>query len=88
MILRVRYGSEDKRRGWIGDKITAFAEILRNNAIPDEKIHLASAQLHEVIKLFALTTKHHGFKEEQEWRVVYLSDRDEEDKLKGMLGLL
>ena len=86
LILRVRYGSEDQRRGWIRDKITAFAEILERSAVPDEKIHLASAQLHEVIKLFALTTKHHGFEEEQEWRVVYLSDRDEENKLKDMLG--
>lgn len=40
----------------------------------------------ERLKLFALFTKHDGFKEEKEWRVVYLSERDTGKKLRSMLG--
>lgn len=86
LILRVKYGSAEERLAWIEQKIAEFAEILTKNDIPDEQIHLAASQLHEVIKMIALTTKYHGFKEEREWRVVYLSDRDDEDKLKDMLS--
>ena len=40
--------------------------------------------LFERIKLFALFSKHRGFREEREWRVVYAPDRDREQKLASM----
>ena len=83
-ILRVHYGSLDKRFEWLDDIASAFANILTENEIPNDKIFLAAHALFERIKLFALSTKHDGFKEEKEWRAVYLSDRDDEGKLKPM----
>ena len=35
--------------------------------------------------MFALFTKHHGFKEEKEWRIVYHPDNDREKKFSHML---
>lgn len=40
----------------------------------------------ERIKIFVLFTKHSGFKEEKEWRVVYLKERNEDPELDKMLG--
>ena len=50
--------------------------------LPDEQIYLATRALFDRIKLFALSTKHDGFKEEKEWRAVYMSDRDDAGRLK------
>jgi hypothetical protein len=74
----------DKRFEWLDNIASAFAKILTENDIPNEKIFLAAHALFERIKLFALSTKHDGFKEEREWRAVYMSDRDDEGKLKPM----
>jgi hypothetical protein len=54
--------------------------------IPDDKLHVAAYALFERIKLFALFTKHRGFIEEDEWRIVYLPDRDREKKLEHMFN--
>ncbi len=52
--------------------------------IPDEKLHIAAYALFERLKLFAVFSKHHGFIEEDEWRIVYLPDRDKDKKLHPM----
>ena len=38
------------------------------------------------LKLFAIFTKHRGFEEEHEWRVVYLKDRDTENVFDKMFS--
>ena len=38
--------------------------------------------------MFALFTKHHGFHEEREWRIVYMSDRDHEQSFNKYFGHL
>ena len=38
------------------------------------------------MRLFALFTKHGGFAEEREWRVVYIKERDVHRKLYGSFG--
>ena len=54
--------------------------------MPDDKLHLAVWALFERIKLFALFTKHRGFAEEEEWRMVYMRDRDREKLFDRMFG--
>jgi hypothetical protein len=53
-----------------------FAEILGKSNIPDDKLSIGSYYFFQRLKLFAIFTKHRGFKEENEWRVVYIRDRD------------
>lgn len=84
VIARVHYGSEAQRFLWFDKIEKILAKILTENKIPDDKIYLVSAGVFERIKLFALFSKHAGFLEEQEWRVVYLSEKDVEGKLKPM----
>jgi Protein of unknown function (DUF2971) len=88
IFARVHYGSLGERFEWFDKIALTFAKVLTDNQIPDEKIHLASARIFDRIKLFALFSKHHGFSEEKEWRVVYMSERDAEGKLKPMLHYL
>ena len=53
-----------------------FGEILAKSEIPDDKLSIAAYYFFERLKLFAIFTKHRGFLEENEWRVVYMRDRD------------
>jgi len=85
IIANASYESADKRRQWIDEKLTKFAELLGKNNVPEDKLYLPIHQLFERLKIFAIFTKHHGFIEEREWRAVYLRERDINHKMDGML---
>ena len=85
-IARVHYASADDRIRWLGDKIKVWCEIVRASGIPDDKLYIAAYQLFNAIKFYALVSKHHGFQEEREWRVIYLPQRDTAGILKSCLG--
>jgi hypothetical protein len=76
IIANVHYGTTEARLNWLRLRITEFAEILGKSNIPDDKLYLGSYYFFQRLKLFAVFTKHRGFKEENEWRVVYMRDRD------------
>jgi Protein of unknown function (DUF2971) len=76
IIARVVYASTEDRRKWIADKIELLANLIREHAIPDDKLHVPVFAFFERLKMFALFTKHPGFSEEREWRAVYLPERD------------
>ena len=84
IVGSVSYGRAEFRRTWLNSLVTTFAGILSSSDIHTEKLYLAAYSLFERIKLFALFSKHHGFKEEEEWRVVYMPDRDRDKKLEPM----
>jgi len=86
ILAKVHYGSNDERLEWINQKLVDFASILSRSQVPDDKLQGAAFWLFERLKQFALFSKHHGFREEQEWRVVYMRNRDPEDRLKPMFG--
>jgi hypothetical protein len=76
IFARVQYASTEERTNRLQRLTTQFAKILGQTSIPDDKLYLGAYYFFERLKLFALFTKHHGFKEENEWRVVYMPDRD------------
>jgi hypothetical protein len=63
-----------------------IAAIISKSQIPDDKIYLIAKTTFERLKLFALFSKHIGFAEEDEWRIVYMPDRDTTERLKPMLN--
>ncbi len=69
---------------WLNNLLSKFEKILKEANIPDDKLYLSAYWLFERIKLFALFTKHRGFNEEDEWRIVYMPERDTEKKLEPM----
>jgi hypothetical protein len=85
IVSTVTYASHEARLRWINEKLSTLAEALRSEHVLDDELHVAAYQLLERLKIFALFTKHHGFREECEWRIVYLSQRDPDKKLASML---
>jgi len=86
IISKVVYGSFDDRMEWFDKAASTVAEIISKHEFPDELIYQSAWALFERLKLFSLFTKHSGFEEEREWRIVYLSDRDQKNKLRPMLN--
>jgi len=76
LVRQVQYHSYEQSEAWMDRKLQAFAEALRRAGGPVEGMQDAAAALFERIKVFALFTKHRGFHEEREWRLVYLREQD------------
>ncbi len=82
----VNYGTGDERRSWIVAKIQELAEILKGRELTDEQLWYAAYFWIERLKSFSLFTKHSGFSEEDEWRIVYMVERDPNALFKEMYG--
>jgi hypothetical protein len=76
LFVKVKYGSERDRISWIEAALQKCMTTLATNRIPDDKLYLVAHQMFELMKLYSLTSKHPGFLEEEEWRIIYLPDRD------------
>jgi hypothetical protein len=74
------FGTTEERLDWVKAKVHLFAEILRQVNVPNEKLWVAAHAFFERIKMFAVFSKHRGFGEENEWRVVYMRDRDRDNE--------
>ncbi|WP_421376450.1 DUF2971 domain-containing protein [Paraburkholderia sp. DD10] len=85
IIGKVEYASRDERIERIDGIISVFCELLKAIHVPDEEIRFAAWTLFERLLIFTLYTKHTGFHEEQEWRIVYMQHRDQEGLLSKML---
>lgn len=84
IIARVHYSSSEERKNWLVMLMDRFAELLASVDIPNDKLHIPAFSLFERLKMFSLFTKHSGFSEEREWRVVYSPDRDKNKILEPM----
>lgn len=74
---KVFYASDEGRKHWLADMFRAGLDILKFASISDDKLHVVAISFFDVMKIFALLSKHKGFDEEKEWRIIYLPDRDE-----------
>jgi len=75
-IGQVHYLSYEQSEAWMAHKLDQFTAILRRHRPDPGRMALAARTLFERIKIFALFTKHRGFHEEREWRLVYLREQD------------
>jgi len=88
VLARVEYGTAQERRDWLVALINKFGAILVVENLPQEQLHVAACALLDRVKLFALFSKHEGFAEEREWRIVYMRDRDQTKVFDPMFGYL
>ena len=91
MIVRllwppVTYGSQDERRELIRAKILEVSHFIAENEVSDEDLFKLAYALFRRICLFAVFTKHSGFLEEDEWRLVYFKESDTDDRLHQYFG--
>lgn len=82
ILAPVHYASHDERRKWINNLAEQFTDILRDQKVAGRHEYIQAVYwLFQRLKMFALFTKHSGFAEEKEWRLVYFPDRDERKDL-------
>ena len=86
ILAKVAYGTKQQRINWLLDMANKAAGIISENAISSDLLPAVAHALFDRIKLFALFTKHIGFSEEREWRVVYMRDRDTAQHFDFMFG--
>jgi hypothetical protein len=75
-IGKVRYCAPDVRLKYLQGKLTEWASITAKQNLPDDQLYLAAYGAFYFIKVFALITKHIGFEEENEWRIIYVPELD------------
>lgn len=80
----VRYASGEERLDWINTKVDALSKAIADTEQTDQELYEAAFHWIERLKIFALFTKHKGFHEEQEWRIVYMHERDKDNLFKSM----
>jgi hypothetical protein len=85
LVRKVQYLSYEASEAWMDNKLQQFALALQRLGGTVDDMKVAAAALFERIKLFALFTKHRGFHEEREWRIVYLRELDREGLLTQQL---
>jgi hypothetical protein len=86
VMSKVFYGSISERNERLFQYCNQMAALLTANALPDNHLYLAAHTFFNRLKLFALFTKHKGFEEELEWRIVYRPELDTEKKFDPMFG--
>lgn len=86
IIAPVDYGTAEERRAWISERLDVLAAELKRQQVRKDGAPMAAAAFFERLKQFALFSKHRGFEEEKEWRVVHFRDRDSAGRLTAMFG--
>lgn len=86
LLDKVGYGTKEEREQWLRDKVIQTARIIDEITVPDEYLGMVAAALFERIKLMAVFSKHSGFLEENEWRLVYMAERDFQNKYESCLN--
>jgi hypothetical protein len=86
IFAKVDYLSMNDRLEKLQKIIVNWCHIVAKNQIPENLFYLAPTYLFDVLKFFSLTTKHKGFEEEREWRVIYMPERDVNGILKDNFG--
>lgn len=83
---KVHYATSDARKEWLTNKVSALAEQLARQEKTDLNLQAAAHYCFERLKLFSIFTKHIGFREENEWRAVYVRQRDKHNQLSNCLS--
>jgi len=86
IIGKVDYATREQRIEWIDSIIDIFSRLFVARNISDAELRAAALLLFERLLTFSLFTKHSGFHEEREWRVVYMGHRDSKKLLVNMIG--
>lgn len=84
----VVYATSAERIEWLNERVNALASAISCHAKTNQNMGLAAQSLFDRLRYFALFTKHKGFEEESEWRVVYTKQSDSNQVLSQSMGYL
>jgi hypothetical protein len=83
---RVVYKTAAQRMAWLDDLWMRIAQFVANRTALNDEWILAGHNTFDRIALASIFSKHIGFDEEREWRVVYMPKRDPNKLLKDHLS--
>lgn len=86
ILSKIRYLSPTELKIQIGELLGRCADIVADNAIPDDKLVFCSFFIFHRLKATAMFTKHRGYQEEKEWRIVYMRDIPESEVIDHMIS--
>lgn len=86
ILAPVEYGTTDDRLRWIETSLDRLADTIRKLDLDGDQMYRAAWAFFTRLKRFALFSKHKGFEEEREWRLVYHREEDEHNRYGGMLS--
>lgn len=84
MISKVAYLTDKERRQQINIQVKRYSKKFAELDLDGDLFYMAAHLLFEKLKILALTTKDVGFAEEQEWRIIYMPERDTKKQYVGM----
>jgi hypothetical protein len=76
LISEVTYADAKEREAQLRAHLDAWVQLTLHLNLPDGHLYLAAWAVFLFVKLLALTTKHRGFAEEHEVRVIYIPEQD------------
>lgn len=85
IIAKVAYKTNQQRGQILRTELANWARLTQTANLPNDQLYLAAYAAFGFVKSLALVTKHMGFSEENEWRVVYVPERDPLGYLKPCL---
>lgn len=88
LIAKVQYVSDEERTGLIRASFTKCLNVLKQHGADAITMKETARNMFRMTLYHALSSKHPGFGEEEEWRIVYFSDLDVHDLLKDRRGYL
>lgn len=86
IIDKVDYMTPEVQQQWMINRLDEICELVCDRTLDDRDLFSIAHYWLERLKIFSLFTKHIGFDEENEWRAVYLKDRDPTGSLVDMFG--
>jgi len=86
ILAPVNYANDEDRYQWCKQKVNRIAHHISEEGLVNKDIREAAYHVFQRFLLFSLFSKHIGFSEEEEWRVVYLKDRDRDSLFTSMFG--
>jgi hypothetical protein len=85
VVAEVTYATDTERSDQLDQHLAEWVRITLSLNLPDDHLFLAAREAFLFTKIIALTTKHRGFQEEDEVRIIYTPDQDPNGYLKPCL---
>ncbi len=83
---KVKYGTAPERAQRIEYLFKRCIDLATLMAITDQNLEFIGQTMFQVALYHSLLSKHPGFAEEEEWRIIYFPDRDTKGLMKDRLG--
>ena len=77
LIAKVRYETNEQRVNWIKGTFRECAQLSKKIGVVDNELRHIATHMFTLMKIASILSKHDGFKEEAEWRIIYVPDRDD-----------